>query len=290
MSILARDRSTAARLRDGDRVVAERIGPLHRGAPMLEWGSITKTVTAAIAARLAEAGELDLDAPVATLLPATLLPDAVTVRSLIEHTSGLPRVPVGMTDPLDPYAAFSTQRFDAEVVPTLAARRREPRPTPEYSNLGYAVLTRALEDLTDRSWWQLARERVLEPLGVLDVDVVPPAERRPVVRGWSGAPRAPWTMHTGPFVGAGGLWGAFDGLERYASAALRGTGADAWAPGWQVSGTLRWHNGHVRDSGSFVAVDTASDRVVTVHTLGRFVGTADRVAQRLARRHRRDAR
>lgn len=60
---------------------------------MLEWGSITKTVTAAIAARLAEAGELDLDAPVAALLPATLLPGAASVRTLIEHHSGLPRVP-----------------------------------------------------------------------------------------------------------------------------------------------------------------------------------------------------
>lgn len=125
---------------------------------------------------------------------------------------------------------------------------------------------------------------MLKPLGVLDVAVDPPAERRPGVRAWSGAPRDQWTVHTGPFVGAGGLWGTFDALERYASAALRHTGADAWGPGWQVAG-----NGHVRDSGSLVAVDTASDRVVTVHTLGRFIGTADRVAQRLVRRHRRHA-
>jgi D-alanyl-D-alanine-carboxypeptidase/D-alanyl-D-alanine-endopeptidase len=288
VSFLARDRSTAERLRDGDGVIAERFGPLHRDAPMLEWGSITKTVTAAIAARLANARELDLDAPVATVLPATLLPDAVTVRSLVDHTSGLPRVPTGMGDVFDPYAAFTTERFDLQVVPTLAAERREPKPTPDYSNLGYAVLTRVLEEATGERWWELARARVLEPLGVVDVDVDPPADRRPVVRGWNGSPRAPWTMRTGPFVGAGGLWGTFDALERYATAAARHIGPDAWAPGWQVAGAVRWHNGHVRDSGSFVAVDTASDRVVTVHTLGRFVGTADRVARRLMRRHRRD--
>lgn len=116
-----------------------------------------------------------------------------------------------MTDPLDPYAAFTTRRCDTEVVPALAALRREPKPAPSAPT----SVTRCPR----------ARSRSAP---------ASPAERRPVVRALSGAPRAPWSMHTG----------------------------------------------------SFVAVDTASDRVVTVHTLGRFVGTADRVAQRLVRRHR----
>lgn len=285
MSLLARDRSTAYRLRDGLDVRAERFGPLHAPTAMLEWGSITKTVTAAAAARLQAAGALDLAAPVTALLPAAALPESVTLTSLISHTSGLPRVPVGMTDVLDPYARFSTAVFDDEVLPALAGQWRPPRPLPAYSNLGYAVLTRALEVATGESWWSLARRHVLEPLGVVDVAVDPPQHQRPVVRSWSGTARAPWTMRTGPFVGAGGLWGTFAALEGYAAAALVDRDRDASAPGWQRTGALLWHNGHVRDSGAYVAVDTASGHVVTVHTLGRFVGTADRIAKRLLRRH-----
>lgn len=284
MSILARDRSTAFRLRTDSAIDAERFGPLHAPATMLEWGSITKTVTAAVATRLAAAGSLDLATPVSTLLPSAALPSAVTLASLIDHTSGLPSVPLGMSDVMDPYARYTTRVFDDEVLPALAAQWRPPKPAPAYSNLGYAVLTRALEQATGEPWWHLAQQLVLEPLGVRDVALDPPADRRPIVRSWRGGARAPWTMHTGPFVGAGGLWGTFDALEAYAAAALRGLADDATAAGWQRSGTLRWHNGHVRDSGCFAGVDTASGRQVTVHTLGRFTGTADRVAKRLLRR------
>jgi len=284
VSLLARDRSTAYRLRDGREATVERSGPLHAPNAMLEWGSVAKTVTARAAAGLHAAGLLDLTAPVTAHLPAAALPDSVTLADLISHTSGLPSVPVGMTDVLDPYARFTTAVFDDEVLPALAEQWRPPRPRPAYSNLGYAVLTRALEVTTGEPWWSLARRYALEPLGVTDAAVDPPQHRRPVVRSWSGTARAPWTMHTGPFVGAGGLWGTFAALEQYATAALDDRAGRA--PGWQRTGALRWHNGHVRDSGAFVAVDTASGRVVTVHTLGRFVGTADRVAKRLLRRHR----
>nr|WP_241249382.1 beta-lactamase family protein [Agrococcus sp. KRD186] len=250
---------------------------------MLEWGSITKTVTAALALRLEAAGALCRTDAVVTHLPESGLPASVTVSSLIAHTSGLPRVPAGIDDVFDPYAKYTTEAFDRDVVPTLGQQRQQPKPLPEYSNLGYAVLTRVLETAGGGSWWQLASEHVLKPLGLDDVAVDPPQERRPVVRGWNGEPRVPWTMHTGPFVGAGGLWGTFDALERCAPALVRKT-ADAGSPGWQVQGAVRWHNGHVRDSGAFVAVRPDAERVVTVHTLGRRAGTADRVARRITTR------
>jgi CubicO group peptidase (beta-lactamase class C family) len=60
---------------------------------LFQIGSITKTFTATAVMRLVEAGQLDLDQPVRTYLPALQLSDAdasagVTLRHLLTHTGG----------------------------------------------------------------------------------------------------------------------------------------------------------------------------------------------------------
>ena len=51
--------------------------------------SITKTLTAICALRLAELGSLPLDADVRQWLPEVNLPAAMTLTHLLRHTSGL---------------------------------------------------------------------------------------------------------------------------------------------------------------------------------------------------------
>lgn len=68
MSWLVRRKSEAYRVREDGDIAAEQIGPLHQGSPMLEWGSISKTVTARITEQLAHAGTLDLSAAVSEYL------------------------------------------------------------------------------------------------------------------------------------------------------------------------------------------------------------------------------
>jgi D-alanyl-D-alanine carboxypeptidase len=52
-------------------------------------GSISKTFTSALILRLAEEGKLSLDLPVRTYLPKLVIDRAITVRQLLDHTSGL---------------------------------------------------------------------------------------------------------------------------------------------------------------------------------------------------------
>ena len=52
-------------------------------------GSISKTFTSALILRLAEEGRLSLDAPVRTYLPKLGISPAITIRQLLDHTSGL---------------------------------------------------------------------------------------------------------------------------------------------------------------------------------------------------------
>ncbi|NKE09025.1 MULTISPECIES: serine hydrolase domain-containing protein [Kocuria] len=287
MSWLVPLKSQAYRLRDAGTITAERFGSLHQGAPMLEWGSITKTVTARLAQQLDQAGTLDLSAPVSVYLPEAKLPREVDVRSLVTHTSGLPRLPQGIitgaVEARDPYAKYTTAYFDAEVLPTLAAQHSGTVGSFDYSNLGYAVLTRLLEAITEQDWWTLATENVFDPLGITDVSIDPAPERVPVIRTWTGGIRKQW-KDTGPFIGAGGVQGTFDALEQYATAIARQS-PGVKPLGWMDDPTLWWHNGHNKDHGALIGVSRDGSRILTIHTLGYNAGRADKLAARLERQH-----
>lgn len=280
---MVRTKSKAYRLRSDGRVDVERIGTLHQGAPILEWGSVTKTVTASIADRLGREGVIDLSMPVTEYLPQSRLPLDADVRSLAEHTSGLPRLPrrmiTSMGDARDPYAKYTTARFDSDILPDIGEQLRGPVGTFEYSNLGYAVLTRVLEVAADQDWWTLAKRYVFDPLGIADVSVRPDPQCVPPLRTWTGRLCKQWTF-AGPFVGAGGLHGTFDALESWA--ASRAQGAAGRRPfGWMDDGDWYWHNGGTLDHGAFVAMSHDGLRVMTVHTLGHNPERADAIAARL---------
>jgi len=82
---------------------AERQRPWERDTVCIVFSN-TKPAAALCAHMLAEAGELDLDAPVARYWPefAAAGKDGVTARMLLNHTAGLP----ALRDPLPPDAAF----------------------------------------------------------------------------------------------------------------------------------------------------------------------------------------
>lgn len=287
MSLLVRTRSQAVRLREHGTVRDEQFGPLHAADAMLQWGSIGKTVTAMIAERLGRSGALDLAAPVIAYLPTTELPEAVDVRSLITHTSGLPRIPSDMLTSVgemrDPYAKYTTDYVDAHLLPGLGAKHSGAVGAFEYSNLGYGVLTRLMELATGCDWWTLAKREVFDPLGIADVAVSPDPARVPVLRTWTGRVRRQWTI-AGPFLGAGGVYGTFDALEQYALAVAQ-QNPGAVPLGWMESPTLWWHNGHAADHGAFVGFSHDGSRVVTAHTLGYRAGVADKIAAHVQRRH-----
>lgn len=285
MSWLVRKKSETYRLRVSGRIEVERTGPLHQGEPMLEWGSVTKTVTAMIAEELDRAGSVELSTPVSEYLPETGLPEAVDVRSLVEHTSGLPRLPRNIirtrADAQDPYAKFTSGYFDEEVLPDLSEQLCGHPGSTLYSNLGYAVLTRLLEVATGDDWWTLAKRHVFTPLGVANVSICPEQQRVPVLRSWTGHICRKWKF-AGPFVGVGGLHGTHDALERYAITRTQRTPGEK-PFGWLDDGDLYWHDGGTLDQGTFVGVSHDGSRVITVHTLGYNAGRVNRTAARLNR-------
>ncbi|WP_445330565.1 serine hydrolase domain-containing protein [Streptomyces sp. GSL17-111] len=137
--------------------------------------SLTKLVTAVVAARSMERGAFGLDDPVAAHVPefGAAGKDRITVRQLLTHTSGLrPELPF----------------HDGHGLELLWA---EPPTTtgPRYSDLNLLALQAVLERTTGRPLDALVREHVSGPLGLrsLRYGPVPGAaatedQRRPVAK------------------------------------------------------------------------------------------------------------
>ncbi|MEU6017236.1 serine hydrolase domain-containing protein [Streptomyces sp. NPDC047515] len=186
-------------------------------------GSVTKVFTAAVVLQLAGAGKLDLNRPARHYLPE-LIPASyrkVTVRQLLNHTSGIPSVGSG-GDTLDEWYAHRFDLHDAADT-VREATSHEPDFAPgtrqHYDNIGYTVAGLLIEKVTGHTYAGEVSRRILKPLHLKDT-YFPGTD--PTIRG---------TYNHGYqiFTGTGGtgelrdvsVWGA----------------TDAWAAGDLISTT-----------------------------------------------------
>ncbi|MEZ4648418.1 MAG: serine hydrolase domain-containing protein [Candidatus Eisenbacteria bacterium] len=122
-----------------------------------ELGSGTKMLTAIVTMLLVEEGRIQLDDPIGPILPT--FPDAdlgerITVRQLLSHSSGLGS---------DWETAGDGVRF-------------EPGTQHRYSDSGYLLLGRVIEEVTGEDFVSVVRRRILEPLGMTHTDFCGPDE------------------------------------------------------------------------------------------------------------------
>lgn len=128
-------------------------------------GSMTKTWTALAFMQLVDEGKVDLDEPVRTYLPGFAVADPeasakVTPRHLLYHTNGIEEAYGDPGEGDDVYERMVENIADAPQVFPLGH-------THGYSAaLGYAILARILEVHDGRSWDDLMRERLFDPMGL----------------------------------------------------------------------------------------------------------------------------
>jgi CubicO group peptidase (beta-lactamase class C family) len=133
-------------------------GGVHTGTVM-PIASASKWLTAATLMTLVDQGRLALDDPVARFLP-NFGGDkaAVTVRSLLSHTSGLPdSLCVG--DPTSTLRQCADQTAAAVMPPSTGG-------VFHYSSVGYVVAGRIIEVLTGESFEQAFEDRIANPVGM----------------------------------------------------------------------------------------------------------------------------
>lgn len=267
----------------GGEVTSRELGKDYAEGKFVEWGSVTKTVTAAAVAALVEDRRLDYATPASEIVGGRL-PGSVTVDTLARHTSGLPRVHPGMKGGInhDPYEG-TDGGFLSTFLESFDPSLLESPGEVSYSNLGYAVLGRVVESVTGTAWFDAVRDLVLEPWGLSEVTTKPEPELWTAIKGFDGKPHTPWSLDTSAYAPAGALWSTLDVLARYGFETMTRGGYDDPRRGWQSSDGRWWHNGQTRDSGSCLVLDPDADLVVATHALARLPGSADRLADKLIR-------
>ena len=251
-----------------------------------EIGSISKALTGLLLADSVRRGEVKLEDQVGTLLPLGDSEAATaTLEDLATHYSGLPRT---STKPVDVARSLLTSLnagnpypYNVDELISQAQADAGGRGEPAYSNVGGALLGQALARKAGKSYPDLLRERILQPLDMQETRV-PTTAQDAAPDGYSsgGRKEAPWIQDG--YAPAGGVVSSAGDLSLLVQSLLRGNGVDALAPKrnfeegdriglfWLTSplpGTDRkmvWHNGGTAGYRSFVGLDLEKKRAVVV--------------------------
>src|SRR5262245_45321571 len=130
--------------------------------------SITKTFTAALLLLLSEEGRLCLDDRLARWFPNIAGAGRISLRQLLNHTAGV-SVYGGLRSYQDelrasPSQPWSFERFAAKTFEK--GLRFEPGTAWAYSNPGYMLLKRIIEEVGGASYASLIADRIAQPLGL----------------------------------------------------------------------------------------------------------------------------
>jgi CubicO group peptidase (beta-lactamase class C family) len=189
--------------------------------------SMTKSFTAAAILLLRDEGRLALDEPAARYVPAVAdfrLPTtdspAITVRHLLSMASGLATDDAWGDRHLDGTAEWMDALLAAGGTFAVA-----PGTAFEYSNYGYAILGRVIDNVTGAPYQRFISERLLVPLGMSATTWVAPSAPAVGCRWVDDHWIAEDPLGDGAFAAMGGLWSNVNDLARWVSFLL-----DAFPP------------------------------------------------------------
>ena len=134
--------------------------------------SVSKVFTATATMKLVDDGQLELDAPISKLLPRLSLKQVfpeggeITVRSLLTHSSGVPR------DTNHNYWGAPDHHFptESELYEFLSESQtiHAVDSSVAYSNVGYALLGQVIEHASGKTYKDYVEEELFEPIGMKD--------------------------------------------------------------------------------------------------------------------------
>ena len=157
------------------RFTYEPSSPAVTAATVFDLASVSKVVaTTTMAMILYQRGLIDLEAPVASIVPefagADMRRGEVTVRMLLAHSSGLPAY-----EKLFLKATSRDELLAAAFATPLTA---DPGVRAEYSDIGFIILGVALERIADEGLDRFCQREVFGPLGMTHTAFNPPAAWR----------------------------------------------------------------------------------------------------------------
>jgi len=227
---------SAALVKEGKLAWAEGFGlaDRERGVAMTEdtivgIGSVTKTFTALALMQLHAQGQIDIDQPIAAYVPELHIGARgadlaqVTVRSIMNHTSGLPS---------DVFKNTGLETGDYTSVIGLLNETQLaawPQTIGLYSNIGYSVLGNVIRNVSGQAYPDYVRARILEPLGMVRSGFVTDSALPPRTQLYyqDGRRTPPLELRDQP---AGGMYSDVSDMARYAIAMMEAWRGSAGLP------------------------------------------------------------
>ena len=130
-------------------------------------GSVSKMLATVAAMRLVDQGKVELDAPLTRYVPEfTMLSPAyaqITVRMLLDHSSGFPGSTYGDVITSMYYPGYLQQVMDALATEQI---KTTPGYMSVYCNDGFTLIEKLVPAVTGQTFAQFVQEEVLTPLGM----------------------------------------------------------------------------------------------------------------------------
>jgi len=136
---------------------------------VFRWASVSKGVAATMVAKLAEAGKLSLDQPVAALAPSLQLPNGAqstaTMTDVLSHRLGLYRN--AFDNKLEEGQSAASLRRNLFTLNAICA----PGTCWSYQNVAYDAASEAVEKATGRPYGEVVQRQLFDPIGMTSASV-----------------------------------------------------------------------------------------------------------------------
>ena len=131
-------------------------------------GSITKSFTALLTLKTIEAGKLSLDDTLSKFFPNVTIPNAdrITIFQLLHHRSGIQDYGNDIEGALLELGQQPQSKEQMLARFSQLKTNFEPNAAYRYCNTGYVLLAYILEQVNDKSYAELVKEQIAEPLGL----------------------------------------------------------------------------------------------------------------------------
>lgn len=156
-------------------------------------GSISKTFTAVLVMKAVEEKKLSLDAKLSTWYPEIENADKITVENLLQHRSGIHN----LTNE-EEYWTYNTKPQTEQSLFSIIKKYKSdfaPGTKYEYSNSNYILLTFILEKVYKKTYAQLLKTKITNPLKLTLTEVggkIDPSKNQALSYTYSNGSYQPW--------------------------------------------------------------------------------------------------
>ncbi len=192
-------------------------------------GSVSKIYTTAAVMQLAEAGKLDLDQPVVKYLPEFKMADPrykdITVRMLLNHSSGLMGSSMGSGLLFDDASSFATD----QLLERLASQRlkADPGAYSVYCNDGFTLAQLVVEAVTDTNFQDRLHSHIFDPAGLKKTyfpdELLTGGAKSDIARIYQAGGTRPLPLDCLGVVGTGGIYATAEDLAAFGGALTKET-------------------------------------------------------------------